>query len=450
MRELPPGGERVDAKLLLARTREDDIEAWQAITETALPEAEGDPRRLARVHRYLAEAAAMRGDQATALAHARASITPAEASTDARLLVSALAYVGLFETFLGTITPGLLERAADLEPSVGYLPGYESPSMVLGYRLLYLDRFAEARERFLVAVSNSAAHDDASAQLTALLHLAERGGDDGRLGTSGARSRRTGLELAEQLDADHSRAALLHIAAHVDALLGRVDTARARANRGVELSRASGSEVYELLNGWVLGFVDLSSGDHVGADSHTWSRCLISGSPPPRGGCPACSHSSSRPSSAPARSRRARALAADLEGSASAVARPTVTAAAARCRGLVQAAEGEPEAAFTAFRDALRILEGIDAPFDRARTLLSLGQAQRRARRRQAARQSLESACALLEGSERRSGPNRHAGDWPGSAAVRRRPALSRRPRSGSRPSSPTATRTGRRQAPCT
>jgi DNA-binding NarL/FixJ family response regulator len=395
VRELPPGGERVDVKLRLARTREDDIEAQRAILETALPEAEGDPRRLARVYRSMAEAAAVRGDQSAALAHARASITPAEASGDTRLLVSALAYVGLFETFLGTITPGLLERAVDLEPSVGYLPAYESPSMVLGYRLLYLDRFAEAREHLLVAVSNSAAHDDASAHLTALLHLAElevMTGDWERAAPLAS----DGLELAEQLDADHSRAALLYIGALVDALLGRVDTARARANRGVELSRASGSDVYEALNGWVLGFVDLSSGDHVGAVATLEPLLDLRIASTPRG------LSRVLPLLVEALVgagdiARGRALTADLEGSARAVARPTATAAAARCRGLVLAAQGEPQAAFAAFLEALRSLEGIDAPFDRARTLLSLGQAQRRARRRQAARQSLEAACALLE-----------------------------------------------------
>jgi DNA-binding CsgD family transcriptional regulator len=72
-------------------------------------------------------------------------------------------------------------------------------------------------------------------------------------------------------------------------------------------------------------------------------------------------------------------------------------AAAARSRGLLRAAENDPQSAFAEFSDALGILDGVPVPFERARILLALGETQRRARRRQAARQSLEAALGEFE-----------------------------------------------------
>jgi hypothetical protein len=52
-------------------------------------------------------------------------------------------------------------------------------------------------------------------------------------------------------------------------------------------------------------------------------------------------------------------------------------AGAARCRGLLAAAEGDLEGAFVAFDRSLREHEGLAYPSERARTLLALGQVGR-------------------------------------------------------------------------
>src|SRR5262249_50548623 len=57
-------------------------------------------------------------------------------------------------------------------------------------------------------------------------------------------------------------------------------------------------------------------------------------------------------------------------------------AGAARGAGLIAAAEGAPERAFAAFGRSLAACDRGPLPFERARTLLALGTAQRRARRR--------------------------------------------------------------------
>jgi DNA-binding NarL/FixJ family response regulator len=69
----------------------------------------------------------------------------------------------------------------------------------------------------------------------------------------------------------------------------------------------------------------------------------------------------------------------------------------ARCRGLLQAAEGDLEAALASCEQALEVHERMPVPFERARTLLIYGTILRRARRRKAAREAIETALSIFE-----------------------------------------------------
>jgi DNA-binding CsgD family transcriptional regulator len=92
----------------------------------------------------------------------------------------------------------------------------------------------------------------------------------------------------------------------------------------------------------------------------------------------------------------ARAAQARLEALGHELGRPWAIATALRCRGLIAAAEGHHEAAIRDHRAALEVLEHVGQPFERARTLLALGTAERRAKQRGAARASLQAALALF------------------------------------------------------
>jgi DNA-binding CsgD family transcriptional regulator len=394
--ELSPGGQRADVLVLLAQTRGDDIGVQGELCRAALRDAGTDPARLARIRRQLSGVAAIGLDQRAALEEARAGAEAADASGDTRLLVSSLAYVGIFETFLGEVTPGLLERAVELESHVGYLPEYESPSMVMGYRLLYHDRLDEARVSLQEADARAAAHDDFASRLTILLHLAELEVAAGEWRRA-ARYAAEGYELADQLDSDHSRSALLYAIARAEALLGRVDTARAAATRGLELARASTTALYEFNNQRVLGFLELSLGDCGAAVA--WLAPLLEFEPVRAG---RMASYTLLPDTIEALLgvgdvAQARDLVELLEETARTLDRPHVQTTAARCRGLLRAEEGELEAALAAFENALEEHERLPNPFERARTLLALGETQRRARQRRAARQSLQAALALFE-----------------------------------------------------
>jgi DNA-binding NarL/FixJ family response regulator len=72
-------------------------------------------------------------------------------------------------------------------------------------------------------------------------------------------------------------------------------------------------------------------------------------------------------------------------------------AAALRADGYVQFARGEDSSAAEAFDRAARAFASLAMPFDQARSLTALGQAQRRLRRKREARETLEAAAALFE-----------------------------------------------------
>jgi DNA-binding CsgD family transcriptional regulator len=69
----------------------------------------------------------------------------------------------------------------------------------------------------------------------------------------------------------------------------------------------------------------------------------------------------------------------------------------ARCRGLLEAAEGDLKAALASCERALEVHERMPVPFERARTLLIYGTMLRRAKRRKAAREVIEAALSIFE-----------------------------------------------------
>jgi tetratricopeptide (TPR) repeat protein len=94
---------------------------------------------------------------------------------------------------------------------------------------------------------------------------------------------------------------------------------------------------------------------------------------------------------------QARALTARFEREADQLDGPWMLMIAARCRGLIAAAEGELAAALDAFDDALACDREERWPFEHARTLLARRRVQRRAKQKGEARRSLERALAIFD-----------------------------------------------------
>jgi DNA-binding NarL/FixJ family response regulator len=93
----------------------------------------------------------------------------------------------------------------------------------------------------------------------------------------------------------------------------------------------------------------------------------------------------------------ARSMLAALEVAAARSGIPWSRAIAARCRGLVLAADGDVSGAADALDRALDVHDACPMPFERARTLLVAGQVQRRLKQKRQARELLERAGQLFD-----------------------------------------------------
>src|SRR5262249_52418808 len=94
---------------------------------------------------------------------------------------------------------------------------------------------------------------------------------------------------------------------------------------------------------------------------------------------------------------RAETLLGRLDGWGRATGRPWTLATAARCRALLQAARGDTGGAVQALEQALGHHRDLAMPFELGRTLLVLGQVQRRAKRKKIAKEHLERALGIFE-----------------------------------------------------
>ena len=93
----------------------------------------------------------------------------------------------------------------------------------------------------------------------------------------------------------------------------------------------------------------------------------------------------------------AAALVNSLEEQGRTTSYPWTLATAARCRGLLQAAAGDLDAAAATLQEAFALGEQLGNPFEVARVRLDLGRTYRRARHRVEARDSLTEALACFD-----------------------------------------------------
>jgi DNA-binding CsgD family transcriptional regulator len=397
--EVPDGVERADVLFVLAgeamtvtRTLPEMIELF----ETALREAEGDDARCARILARLATNRSLGGNARAGLVDARAALEKAERVGDPVLLASTIAGVALLEHFALDVTPGLLERGVAIEEGLEHpLPHFESPTTWLGWRLLFWDEPDRAREVLERAGANALAHGDELSYAFAQSRLSVVDCYAGRWLQALERAALV-RELAEQGQWGSARGWALPSESMVLAYLGHVERARAAAEEALRLFESDGNVFLVLVTLGVLGHLELALGnlDSAGAYLRELPRRLLEG-----GWC-----DPSIPAWPDAietllglgETDQARIYVEQYETLAERSSRHN-RAWAARCRGLLAAADGDLEGAFAAFDRALRDHEGLAYPFDRARTLLALGQVQRKAKQKRASRETLEQALAIFD-----------------------------------------------------
>jgi len=201
------------------------------------------------------------------------------------------------------------------------------------------------------------------------------------------------------LDEKHEQVVHVTLAAKafVEALRGDVAAARAHASEGVALAEDRGDAFWAMRNRGALGLAELSGGEPKATVSalEPVADFLATGE-------------LGEPATFPYLADFAQAAIelGDLDRAEEVVdlldrlGRPLDRAlglsTAERCRGVLASARGDEVETFAAFDRALEYHDRLGQPFELGRTLLALGECQRRAKRRGAARSTLRSAVEIF------------------------------------------------------
>jgi DNA-binding CsgD family transcriptional regulator len=270
------------------------------------------------------------------------------------------------------------------------------PAVSAALWLMYRDRLDEARAVLSDLAQHALERGEEDIWSTASLHLAELECRAGRYAIASELA--AAVRASELGELDQPLSAVLYVAACADAYRGRVEEARAGAERGLELARGADDTFFAIQNECVLGFLDLSLGDPPAAAERLtplWPR-LVSlgyGEPSAFPVLPNAIHALLETGDR----RDAELLLAQLEERGHALDSAWVLSQAARLRALLAAVDGRTEEALTLIDRALVIHERMPGPFERGRTLLAQGVILRRARRKRDARGALEQALAIFE-----------------------------------------------------
>jgi ATP/maltotriose-dependent transcriptional regulator MalT len=395
--EVPAGPERADVLFALAATFRAGSRRPIDLCGQALTEAEGDDARSARILAFRAWNRLLEADVTGSLADARAGLASAERVGDPELVATAIRYVGSAETWAGEITPGILERGAEIEERLGLKLEYlDSPRVSLARWLLHVGELDRARELAEGVYARAAARGDEGSQAHCgwLLGLLEWLAGRWQL----ALERTTAWwELAEQIQNPHARAWVGRVKALIEIDLGLVESARATVAEIVPVSHEALDDLPRLFALGLLGRLELVLGNYGAAAGYLrdapgqllawglfdptltiWSDAVET-------------------LVALGELERARTYLEAYEENAARLGSAWALASAARSRGLVAAAEGSTGAALAAFDDALAQLDGVSFPLERGRTLLCLGSARRQSQKKKAAREALEEALAIFE-----------------------------------------------------
>jgi DNA-binding CsgD family transcriptional regulator len=394
--QLPPGTTRAKALAALAWLVTDD--SWDGLYVRAMAEAGDDLTLRALIERRHGNSKGNAGDFAGWERHAEAAVSLAEAADDSAQLVQALAELGTVRMFRGHgVQHELTARALALASLVGETAIEKSPMLELGMQLLFADEFDQARRLLQAEAARALEHGSVDARGEALLLLSELEIQTGNWPLADQYASEC-LELARQVDTSNGEPAALYVRALVDAHLGRVEAARAAAERGSALAAVMGNETFRVLNEHVLGFLELSVGDP--AHAHMRLGPLVGALHVIGVGEPALFPVF--PDEIEAliglgELDQAEPLIEELEAQGQALDRAWALATAARGRGLLAAARGDPQDALAHLQRALQEHQRVTQPFELARTLRAQGMVLRRDKHKAAAKASLEQALGIFE-----------------------------------------------------
>jgi DNA-binding CsgD family transcriptional regulator len=389
---LPHGTRRLDALHARARAAE-DRQVCRRVLEGALAEADGYPSHQVIFLFGLCYALNDALDFDESRERARLAVELAEQSGDQTLLVLALGMAGGMH--VGQSCVDVLRKACAVERELDWFDPYDSPAVWLAWWLLANDELGPARQLFLEQLATTVEQGDDWSRTWFHWHLAELECRAGNYQTARDHAE-TGLELAEQSDHVYVLNVLLHSRALVAAHVGDAATARSYAEESIATAEAVHSRLHTLRPRIALAFLAVSQQRYADALQLLDGLPEVALNGPYWATYPFWGDLFEALVSLK-ELERARSLLADIDARGHLAERPASAPVLARCRGLLLAASGSLDEAATALEESLRLQLERPLPLERARTLLALGEVQRRAKQRRIARETLQQALEIFE-----------------------------------------------------
>jgi DNA-binding CsgD family transcriptional regulator len=389
----PSGPARAEALWRLARILFyfDVREAASALLE-ALEEDGADDWLRSRIHSQLAFALLFTGALQDAQRSAADAVELAESSADPSTLAEALTIFTWTRSAIGLgLSLELLERAVGLENDIETFTVTDLPSYALAQTLANADELERSRAVYerLLGVSFERGDDHSAGDIHVGLSLVEFW--SGNLDAASGHLSEPSTRAVREWSVTGALWAL------VQGCLGNVESARERAQGALAAAEREG-RMWDLLHCYhALGFIELSVGDHQAAVAclePAWVLHQQAGVGEPSYRFPADLAESLI---AVGRADEAEPIVTWLAERGHALGRGWAIGAAARCRGLVLAANGNLSAAVEELGHAVQAHRPIGIPLELGRTLLARGRIARQATRKRDAREALEEAVQIFE-----------------------------------------------------
>jgi len=401
-RSAPPGPARAAAlwHLLEFRNSNLDLAEQVAAMDRALEEAGDDLALKSAIHQTLAMQLTYGGDVRRALPHARSTLELAAAQDHPATTAMACSTSAHVEFMAGLgVSTGLVDRALDLEWATRDLPIENSPRLFRAFMLSMIGEAPDAVRHEYLELRRQALDSGLDVSLPLLLFAMSdhecRSGDWDLADLYASEC----VEAAARSEQTFRAPLGLLAMALLDARRGRLEPARSAATEALATAERAGPRYVEARIWAVLGYIELASGHQEVA--HQWLRRVIDLEETGGYDEPTVfrsAHDEIEALIAIGQLEEAGARTDRLEGRGQALDRAWALAVGARCRGLLCAAQGDLVSAQSALERALVAHERLAEPFELGRTLLALGNVQRRRRQKQAARDTLQRAQAVFQG----------------------------------------------------